>query len=205
VIRINLLNNYSSSSVSPTGTVAPTPGAETAIAQFRDAGFTPDLLVKIVMALVPFLLVMSYDYYAANMRQSALAAANAELTDARQKLESLKPQVEAVQKFQENKKKLQSKIDVIRSISRERLKNVKALDALQTIIPPKVWLRKLVISDNRISFDGNAVEDIDVSSFMQGLEESVFFANVTLKIVESEKTKEGVTKKFSIEANLENM
>jgi Tfp pilus assembly protein PilN len=204
MIRVNLLKNFSGATVSPTGTIAP---SATSIETFevRGDGFTPDLLVKCALLVVPLILIISFDYYEINQRQYTLATATSELAQAKQKLESLKPQVEAVTKFKENKKQLQTKIDVIRNISKERLKNVKALDALQSIIPAKVWLNKLTLKDNHVTMDGSAIEDSDVATFMQGLEESVFFAGVILKSVESEKSKEGVYKKFSLEMNLENM
>ncbi|MEQ1877420.1 MAG: PilN domain-containing protein, partial [Bdellovibrionia bacterium] len=164
-----------------------------------------EALLKIVMLFVPMIFVISYEYYNTGELQRKNAQVSAELAAAKSKIETLKPQVEAVKKFQENKKELESKIGVIRTISKERLKNVKALDALQALMPPKAWLQELSIKENLVVLKGMAVEDIDVSQLMAGLEESVYFAGVNLKSVESKRDKDGVLKTFNIEVFLENM
>jgi type IV pilus assembly protein PilN len=207
VIKVNLLNGFTGGTTvqSPTGTVAAVGTSMGSSGTSLGPGAPAEVLVRLVVVVIPLLLIIGLDYYFAEQRNREAARVLAELTEAQGRLETLKPQVEAVKKFQENKKQLQDKIDVIRRISKERLKNVKALDALHSIVPAKAWLTKLTIKDNRCALEGEAIEDIDVSQLMQGLEESVFFASVLLKGVESVKSKGGVVKKFAIEVNMENM
>ncbi len=202
MIRINLLGT------APGPADTPIEGGGMIPAVFPSqakAIMTPDILLKLAVTILPLLGIIGYDYYADGQRQRALAVASAELQEAKVKLASLKPQVDAVMKFQENKKQLQAKIDIIRALSKERVKNVKALDALQNIIPVKTWLTRIEIKESRVVMEGLATEDVEISNFMQGLEESVFFAKVILKGVTSDRSKEGVNKKFSIETSLENM
>ncbi len=82
MIRVNLLQSYTSVGVAPMGTVAP---ANTAVRR-RNLDFQPDILVKLVVAIIPLIGVISYDYYLAGQRQRAMVQVNAELADARQKL-----------------------------------------------------------------------------------------------------------------------
>jgi Tfp pilus assembly protein PilN len=206
VIKVNLLQSYAGpTSVSPTGTVVPGQTGQPIGGSSISGKDQAEAALKVGMLFVPLILLISFEFYNTGELQRKEAQINAELAAAKSKTDTLKPQVEAVKKFQENKKELEVKINAIRTISKERLKNVKALDALQAIMPPKAWLTELTIKDTLVTLKGLAVEDVDVSQLMAGLEESVYFANVTLKSVESERTKEGVTKKYFIEVFLENM
>jgi Tfp pilus assembly protein PilN len=209
VIKVNLLNSYTGGTaiVSPTGTVAPahTTGMMSGSYSAGNARAQAEAILKIVAVFIPLTLVIGYEMYNTDQLRARAAQVSAELSTAKAKIETLKPQVEAVKTFQANKAQLESKINVIRGISKERLRNVKALDALQSIVPAKCWFTQLKLTDNLVSMKGMAIEDVDVSQLMAGLEESVYFANVVLKGVESERTKDGVFKKFEIDVGLENM
>ncbi|HEX4923548.1 MAG TPA: PilN domain-containing protein [Bdellovibrionales bacterium] len=212
MIKVNLLNSYTggTSVVSPSGTVAPSRtedmgGGSVYKAPRASSSAQVEAGLKIVGIFIPLILLIGYETYNTDQLKSEEAKVAAELTAAQSRIQSLKPQVEAVKQFQDNKAQLESKINVIRTISRERLKNVKALDALQNIMPPKCWLTELKIKGTMVSLKGLAIEDVDVSQLMAGLEESVYFAQVNLKGVESQRDKEGVLKKFDIEVFLENM
>lgn len=207
MIRVNLLQSYTGTTkVSPTGTVIPGESAASGGGGLRSSSQEQaEAIGKIVLLFVPLVLVVSFEFYNTGELQRKETLVSAELATARAKIETLKPQVEAVKRFQENKQELESKIGAIRTISKERLKNVKALDNLQAIIPPKVWLTELTIKGTLVTMKGAAIEDIDVSQFMASLDESVFFSNVVLKSVESDRTKTGVLKKFTIEVQLENI
>ena len=90
-------------------------------------------------------------------------------------------------------------------MSKERLKNVKSLDALQGIIPSKAWLTEAKILENKIEISGMATDDLVISDFMQDLTKSIYFTHVVLESSEEVKRDEGVVKQFKIKCNLENL
>lgn len=212
MIKVNLLNSYTGGTaiVSPSGTVVPSrtedmSGGSVYKAPRAAASTQVEAVMKIIGVFIPLVLLIGYETYNTDQLKADEAKVAAELAAAQARVETLKPQVEAVKQFQENKAQLESKINVIRTISRERLKNVKALDALQNIMPAKCWLTELKVRGSMVSMKGLAIEDVDVSQLMAGLEESVYFANVSLKGVESSRDKDGVLKKFEIDVFLENL
>ncbi len=105
--------------------------------------------------------------------------------------------------FKKEKERVQVQIDTIKSLSKERLKNVKALETIQNLIPEKAWLTLLKIDENRAVFEGNAVDDKIVADFMAALEDNIYFANVRLIKSADQQSKDGTVKGFVIECGME--
>lgn len=61
------------------------------------------------------------------------------------------------------------------------------------------------MTDKLISIEGRATEDAVISSFMQNLEESAYFSNVTWINSSEVNEPQGLVKAFSIRFNLENI
>jgi type IV pilus assembly protein PilN len=82
-------------------------------------------------------------------------------------------------------KALRDKLEVLETLKRGRSGPVKMLDELATIIPKRVWLRKLSEASGKISFEGSAGNIEDVSAFMGALKGSSHFKSVELKNTEA--------------------
>ncbi|MCB0349097.1 MAG: PilN domain-containing protein, partial [Bdellovibrionales bacterium] len=119
------------------------------------------------------------------------------------KLQTFGPKADSVKKFQQEKDKLEKRIDVIRNISKERLKVVKAMDALHKTVPQQAWLTELMVKENyAIKINGFALDDFVVSNLIQNLDESIFFANVKLVSSQESSVSEGKLRKFEISGAL---
>ncbi len=106
-------------------------------------------------------------------------------------------------RLQEELKVVQSKIDAIRTLSKSRLRELRAFDTLQTIIPEKVWFSDLNYRDEKMEITGLAIDDEDLTLFLKAMQERPYFSRVILKKAQDKKVDSGVLKEFFIECNLE--
>jgi hypothetical protein len=64
-----------------------------------------------------------------------------------------------VAKANKLKEKMTKEIKIIRELARNRLREVKALDQLQTILPDKTWISAIKIEGGKITMDGYALNE----------------------------------------------
>lgn len=204
MIRINLLKDVGGG-VSTYGSAGP--DSATAVTQSAEKveGGDFQLLLKLGVLLVPGLFIYFYNSYTDFIGQRLNNSLNQEITAVQEKMKTYEPGLKDIEKFQEEKRKLDEQLSVIRELSKERLKNVKAMDKLQEIIPQKAWIVSFKINGNKVDLDGFASDDIVIAEFMKSLEESIYFANVALESSSESKRDEGVMKRFVIKCNLENI
>lgn len=161
--------------------------------------------IKVLFIVVPLLLTYSYRQFLINRAEAKKASLTAEKSAADAKLRSFDASLRDIEKFEEEKRKLNAQLDVIKTLSKERLKNVKSLDALQGLIPSSAWLDSLRIIGDKVDLEGFAVNDVVVSDFMQQLSSSIYFSHVVLADSTEATTPEGSVKKFHIKCNLESI
>ncbi|MGE0632390.1 MAG: PilN domain-containing protein [Pseudobdellovibrionaceae bacterium] len=90
---------------------------------------------------------------------------------------------EELKRFEEDRQKLNAQIGAVEALSVDRLKVVRALDALQTLIPEKAWLLKVSYDYDKSTLivEGLAVGDPDVTGFLDALSKSIYFGQVNLR------------------------
>ena len=205
MIRVNLLiDARQTSSVGTTGGVYSVTSTRvgTMVGQLSNKR---DLLIRLGMVLIPIVIMFGYREYLNHSAKGELASLQEKLVSLKTQLQKLDPQVKETERFQDEKKKVLSQLEIVKKLSKERIKNVKSLDALQSLIPPKSWLTSVKIIDNKVEIEGLATDDIILSDFMQALGNSIYFSNVSLVTSDEIKTNEGVAKKFSLRCNLEHL
>lgn len=161
-----------------------------------------EILVKMVLFLLPTLLLYGYEQYNLGIKEEAVASAQARLTSIQNQITALKPEVEAVESFQQEKKKLDERLNTIKNLSKARLTAVRSLDALQDIIPKKTWLTELNLKPNKLELTGGAVDDEQIGLFMESLKKSIFFSQPSLLSSKLKQTPEGSIKEFKVEVQL---
>ncbi|BDG04298.1 PilN domain-containing protein [Anaeromyxobacter oryzae] len=86
-----------------------------------------------------------------------------------------------VNSLKTQQEELQKKLDVLEKLKNGRTGPVKMLDELAQITPKRLWLRSMQEKDGRVTFDGTASSNYDVSQFMENLLASKYFGDVELK------------------------
>lgn len=111
--------------------------------------------------------------------------------------------VAEIKKFKEDEALMEARISALEKISKDRQREIRVLDLLQTVIPEKAWVTRIQVNPTRVNIQGLALSDFEVSQFLEALTKSVFLMDVNL-VSSSESVLDGVSlKKFEISCLLE--
>lgn len=111
--------------------------------------------------------------------------------------------VAEIKKFKEDEALIEARIAALEKISKDRNREIRVLDLLQTVIPEKAWLTRVQVYPDRVNIQGLALSDFEVSAFLEALTKSVFLIDVNL-VSSSEVSQDGVIlKNFEISCLLE--
>lgn len=116
-------------------------------------------------------------------------------TNARQleaAIEQFKPQQEQVAKFKKQRKRLEEKLDVIKSLEKARTGPVRLFDEIANLTPDRLWLSTLKTEGSKVTLDGSSLDTGIVADFLRSLNHSEYFSNVDLKKTKGGKEVEGV-------------
>lgn len=97
-----------------------------------------------------------------------------------------------IKKFKEDEALIEARIEALEKISRDRQREIKILDLMQTVIPENAWLTSISIESDRLVLKGLALSSFDVSTFLDLLTRSALLIDVNL-IGSNEINREGNT------------
>ncbi|MFK8138520.1 MAG: PilN domain-containing protein [Bdellovibrionales bacterium] len=195
MIEINLLRGL--------GGVSGLTATSTQTSTSQSVYFDPkDIAVKLVVCLIPVMILYAGDLYLQGVANDNYKKKLKARDKLKKELVGFGNQVKQVKKIQEEKARLEKRMNTIKVLSKERLINVKALDALHNVIPKQAWLNDISIKEKQVEMSGLATEDVIVSRLLENLEESIFFTNVNLIETSVSKTASGVAKTFKITCEL---
>ncbi len=81
---------------------------------------------------------------------------------------------------QDDSKALQDKMKLLKNLSRLRLREVKSLDFIQSIVPARMWLIQMRIEKDNYLIKGLSRDNAAVSTFVNKLEDGGYFSDVVL-------------------------
>ena len=140
-----------------------------------------------VLVLVLLILVAVYLYVTMN-----IGGLETKIKEGEARLVVLNKKVGDIEGFKKDKKELEQKLGVIRSLEGNRLFPVQMLDELNLIVPAKdAWLDKIVATEKDLRIEGVAKDNGTVALFMRNLEKASFIKSVDL-VVSKEKEVTGV-------------
>ena len=139
--------------------------------------------------LVAFIVVvvaaMGGWYFAVNNQKNKLAEYRNELKAEEARLQALKTKLE---KYEEDEKQMQSRINVIERLKEQQTGPVLLLNHVLHSIPRNrlLWLTSLIEKDNTVKIVGNVEKIEAIPDFMTNLAETGFFQSVDLEMIESQ-------------------
>lgn len=200
MIKINLLKNRGDASQA--GTSTNTVNYETYFDSGDSGSGGKAVLGRLlVMFLFPGLLML-YEYYHIDQLQNELSIMRGKANGVAQELEKSKPIAAQARELQKKIQDLEGRIRAIKDLSKIRLREIKAVDYIQNVIPERVWLTMLNIDGDKMQVEGGALSDEQLSRFMDAIDGKSFFRNVILLRAVEEKTKDGTIKRFQISSSL---
>ena len=117
----------------------------------------------------------------ASARSGDLADRERRIAKTRADLAQLDRIIGEVKSLRAQQQELKAKLDVLDKLKQGRTGPVKMLDDLATIVPKRLWLKKMEEKGGKVIFQGTAASIDDVSLFMTALKGSRFFGDVELK------------------------
>lgn len=92
----------------------------------------------------------------------------------------LKEKTKEVQELEEKRRELEQKLSVIEELRLNKLGPVKVLDQLNVSVPERAWLTEVSERSSMIEISGYAIDGQTVASFMDQLERSDYFGDITV-------------------------
>jgi Tfp pilus assembly protein PilN len=196
MIKINLLKNLG---MHQGGALAGGAGA----AESVESAISPDVqrlaIVKvIVLLLFPIALFGFEKINLMNLEAEVkkLKEETATVTAQKDAFGSVAPRVA---KFDLQKKEIEKQLEAVRELTKNRLREVKTLDILQSLVPDQTWLNSVEINSSIVKIEGYAANDDAISKLMKALESSVLFSQIVPKSTTRVDLPTGSVKKFQLE------
>lgn len=161
-----------------------------------------DKVMKVLVMIIGAALLLFYQNMnidALTKQRNMYSGQNIQLTQELQQIEASAGQLEQLKNENE---KLQEKLKILSSLSKNRLRELKALDNLQNFIPEGVWLESLEYNGKNVLLKGFATNDRDLNTFIESLEQSTYFKEVILSKAVELKKESGAVKEFEINTSL---
>lgn len=170
---------------------------------FDDKSMQKQGAVKLAVFLIGPLLLFMLEGQILPEKTSMLAKKRKILNELTLKNQKAKSAVDEIKKFKEQQVQLQDQITTIEGLRKDRMREVKVLDAVQRDIPEKMWLVKMELKEGKLGIQGVAATDYELTTFMDNLSKSAYIKEVNL-VRANEKSVDGqVLKEFSISCVME--
>lgn len=210
MIRVNLLHNRGSTARTQvagamgggTGTENYGTGVGTSVTGGLGQVNKAAVVNLVVLLIFPAALIY-YERYNLAIYKAQEAAAAAQFSTAQAEMKVKETEIAQSASLKEKAQELATKIGLLKSLARTRLREIKTLDFIQTNLPEKVWLREVSFKSGDLMLRGYAVTDDDLTAFIRSLEKNRSFTNVILLQAKEEKIKSGAVKNFEISGKVE--
>jgi Tfp pilus assembly protein PilN len=157
---------------------------------------------KIVYILIFTVFLYMYESWNLSSLQDQLNKVRAEDSQLKSKIVKLKKLAGRAPEVEKEVKKMEEKLKIVTDLSKKRLRELKALDFLQNLIPDGVWLKTLKYDGIQVNFEGEAITDEDMNTFVDGLDKSGQFEEVVLIKAIEKITLDGTIKEFVVNSKL---
>lgn len=139
-------------------------------------------LVVLVVALV---VALVGNYYGYSRRESARLDREKRVAQTKQDIANLDKVIGEVKDITQRTKDLEDKMAVLNNLKRNRSGPVKVLDAIQTALPKKVWIKTAGENGGAMILTGTAFSHDDLAEFMSSLQNIVDTPQGIGQVVES--------------------
>jgi type IV pilus assembly protein PilN len=125
--------------------------------------------------------VLVCNFWWSRSRAVDLTARQAKLARTRAEIAQLEKIIGEVKNIKAEQAAVKDKLAVLDKLKAGRQGPVRALDELATIVPKRVWLKKMDEKSGVVTFDGAAGTIDDVSAFLTALKRAHYFTAPELK------------------------
>ncbi len=164
----------------------------------RKAGVKKEFIV-LVLSVVLLLAILVFIQWGLTKKLEDTVAQNAQK---RQEIAKYKSLTTEVEKKKQEQKMLQSRLDIINSLRRDKARAAMVLDELSINKPEKLQLESLKKDGPKLGIEGIALDDETIANFMTSLRKSKLFKNVDLVVSEQIEQSKIKMKKFVLSCEI---
>ncbi len=136
---------------------------------------------QLILFALAIIFVLVCNFWWSRSRSEAFTSRQAKLTRTRTEIAQLERIIGEVKNIRAQQSAVKDKLAVLEKLKAGRQGPVRMLDELATIIPKRVWLRKVDEKAGALTIDGSAGSIEDVSTFLGALKKARYFASPELK------------------------
>jgi type IV pilus assembly protein PilN len=115
-----------------------------------------------------------------------------EIGKAKIEAERLRSIIEEVKQYEDKKASLEAKIKLINDLKTNQKGPVRLMDEISKALPDLVWLTNLDVSGNQITMRGRTLSPNAVSTYLENLKKSPFFAEPVFRNLQQEGAQQGL-------------
>ncbi len=125
-----------------------------------------------------------------------------EISKARLEAERLRSIIEEVKGYEDKKKNLEEKINLINQLKTNQKGPVRLMDEISKALPDLVWLSNIEVAGNQITMRGKTLAIPAVATYVENLKRSPFFAEPVFRTLGLDSAGAGGSGVYSWEMNL---
>ena len=157
---------------------------------------------QLLLAGLAVVLALICNFWWSMGRSRDLSRAEEKVKRTKAEIAQLEKIIGEVKNIKAQQAAVKDKLAVLEKLKAGRQGPVKMLDALSSVTPKRLWLRKLDEKAGTLTFEGTAGTIEDVSEFLAGLKRSPFFAAPELKKATAKDDKKYKLVDFTITAGV---
>jgi type IV pilus assembly protein PilN len=147
----------------------------------------------LVIGLVLVLIVL-VQFMSSRQREEIVT----QIRNAEAELKRLEIVKREINKAKTNKKILEEKLNIIKSLNMNRTRPIEIMSLVASKIPDKMWLNSLDKKNQKVTLQGVALDDETIANFMKKLQQSKMFTAVELVVTERVTIEKLNLKKFTM-------
>ncbi len=157
-------------------------------------------LVILILSLAITLLVCVGAYASLYLK---IDGVNDEIRENQAEIDRLKKTLGEVAHFKKLQEELRGKLEVLDKLKAGKIGPVRLLDELSTAVPDRLWIDSFKETGGKISITGVGLTEETVADFMRRLDQSPYFKNVELQVIEQTGKEGQKLQKFSLTCQAE--
>ncbi len=167
-------------------------------------GLRKTAMVRAALIILGPISLLMFEQQTLPKLQAQLKRANQELTAVTEKNIKAAEAVIQTKKFKHEQEVLQTHINSIEDLKKNRLREVRLLDFIQKDLPDKLWLTRMEMSAGKLNIQGLSTTDGELTQFMDALSRSAYLKEVSLiRSTDHNSDEVGQLKKFEISCLME--
>lgn len=151
---------------------------------FREARRRAELRDQLALVVLAIVVAAGLSVVLQLWMSTRVRSARHELARIEKRISEYEPQMKQLRQFESKRDEVQRKLGVIRGLEKSRSGPVRALDALASATPPRLWLTTLSASGSTMDLEGYSLDNEVVAEFLTALGGTEQFGEVDLQETE---------------------